>query len=179
MDALGSFFFIVLFLARVDQGLHGNWTAWFLAAQSGLVAFRILFRKQSKKVSPFSIRLLAWFSALAPLSVITPASTMLALPGIALSVWSLLVLGDSFSISPSDRGLVRRGPYRIVRHPMYAGELLSLIGTCVSSPLLWNWSVLAVFVLALYLRIVEEVNVIEGYYGYTRAVAWRLVHYVW
>ena len=32
MDALGSFFFIVLFLARVDQGLRGNWTAWFLAA---------------------------------------------------------------------------------------------------------------------------------------------------
>ena len=72
MDALGSFFFIVLFLARLDQGLRGNWTAWFLAAQSGLVAFRILFRKRSKKVSPFSIRLLAWFSALAPLSVITP-----------------------------------------------------------------------------------------------------------
>ena len=179
MDALGSFFFIVLFMARVDQGLRGNWTAWFLALQSGLVAFRILFRKEAKKVSPFSIRLLVWFSALAPLSVITADSSLLALPGIALSIWSLLALGDSFSISPSDRGLVRRGPYRIIRHPMYAGELLSLIGTCAASPLLWNWSVLTVFVLALFMRIMEEESVIEGYYRYTRVVAWRLVPYVW
>ena len=179
MDALGSFFFIILFLACVGQGLRGNWTAWFLALQSGLVAFRIVFRKKSNNESPLSIRALAWLSALAPLSIITPASTLLALPGIALSIWSLLALGDSFSISPSDRGLVKSGPYRIIRHPTYAGELLSLMGTCVSNPMLWNWSVLAVFVLSVYMRIVEEEAVIEGYFHYTRMVAWRLVPYVW
>ncbi|MGA7194453.1 MAG: methyltransferase [Anaerolineales bacterium] len=179
MDALGSFFFIVLFLVRAGQGLSGNWNAWFLTVQSGLVAFRILFRKKSKNESPLSIRALAWLSALAPLSIITRASSWLALSGITLSIWSLIALGDSFSISPSDRGIVRSGPYRMIRHPMYAGELLSLMGTCIASPLLWNWSVLAVFVLSVYMRIVEEESMIAGYFHYTRMVAWRLVPYVW
>ena len=179
MDALGSFFFLVLFLARAGQGLRGNWTAWFLALQSGLVAFRILFRKKSTNDLPVPIRALTWLSALAPLSIITPASSWLALPGLALSVWSLIALGNSFSISPSDRGLVKSGPYRMIRHPIYAGELLSLIGTCISNPMFWNWSVLAIFLLSVYMRIREEESVIEGYFHYTRMVAWRLVPYVW
>jgi len=175
----GSIFFIVLFLVRVEQGTRGNWMAWLLCAQSGMAAFRILFRKESRKDSIAAVRLLAWLSALAPLSMLVAAPSILALPGIVLSLWSLITLGESFSIAPSDRGLVAKGPYHIVRHPMYAGELLALIGTCLSNPLLWNWSVLAVFALSIYVRIIQEESLIAGYGRYTRAVAWRLLPYVW
>ena len=44
--------------------------------------------------------------------------------GAALSCWSLLRLGRSFSVLPARRDLVTLGPYRWVRHPVY---LLSLI----------------------------------------------------
>ena len=178
-EVFSSFLFTLLFLARIDQWLHGNPLAWFLAFQSALVAFRIVFRRTSKKDSSAWVKWLSWLSAFAPLSTLTPNSSVLPVPGLVLSVWSLFALGDSFSIAPSDRGLVLRGPYRFIRHPMYAGEVLALLGTCISNPILWNWSVLSVFVLSVYMRIMEEESVIQGYRNYTRLVSWRLVPYVW
>ncbi len=48
--------------------------------------------------------------------------------GIALSIYSLSSLGRSFSIIPQARKLVQGGPYRLVRHPLYLGELIGLFG---------------------------------------------------
>ena len=45
-----------------------------------------------------------------------------------LSLASLLGLGRSFGVRPALRSLVTRGPYRLVRHPMYLAYLLSDIG---------------------------------------------------
>jgi protein-S-isoprenylcysteine O-methyltransferase Ste14 len=38
------------------------------------------------------------------------------------------VLGKSFSIIPQTRNLVVRGPYRLVRHPIYIGEITCMLG---------------------------------------------------
>ena len=46
----------------------------------------------------------------------------------ALSLASLLSLGRSFGIRPALRRLVTRGPYRVVRHPMYLSYLISDVG---------------------------------------------------
>jgi protein-S-isoprenylcysteine O-methyltransferase Ste14 len=48
-------------------------------------------------------------------------------------------LGRSFSIMAEARGLVTRGPYAIVRHPLYVAEEIAVIGM-----VLLNWSLLAV-----------------------------------
>ena len=45
----------------------------------------------------------------------------------AFTVASLLALGRSFSIFPARRSLVVRGPYALVRHPVYLGELAMLV----------------------------------------------------
>jgi len=55
----------------------------------------------------------------------------LALSGIALRVWAVKTLGRYFQrevVVEPGQGLVRRGPYRWVRHPAYAGNLLALFG---------------------------------------------------
>jgi protein-S-isoprenylcysteine O-methyltransferase Ste14 len=44
----------------------------------------------------------------------------LQLAGLAVCVMSLLALGRSFGFVAADRGLVTRGPYALVRHPVYA-----------------------------------------------------------
>jgi protein-S-isoprenylcysteine O-methyltransferase Ste14 len=177
--AAGAFIFLFLFLARIEQAAQGNLVAWFLAVQSGLVAARIVFRKPARATSPYSIQLLAWLSAIAPLAMTAAGTAYLSIPGLALSIWSLWSLGDSFSISPSDRGIVQRGPYRLVRHPMYAGELLSLLGVCVMSASIWNWTILAVFGVSIYMRIVLEESILQGYSRYTRETKWRLLPCVW
>ena len=45
-----------------------------------------------------------------------------------LSLVSLLALGRRFGIRPALRGLATRGPYRLVRHPMYLAYVLGDIG---------------------------------------------------
>ena len=48
--------------------------------------------------------------------------------GMILSIYSLGVLGRNFSIIPQARKLIQRGPYRLVRHPLYLGELIGVFG---------------------------------------------------
>src|SRR6202023_1383045 len=53
--------------------------------------------------------------------------------GLAIAVVSFLALGRSFGFAAADRGLVRRGPYAIVRHPIYASYLLLQSGYVLQS----------------------------------------------
>ncbi|WP_245477782.1 methyltransferase family protein [Bradyrhizobium guangxiense] len=64
-------------------------------------------------------------------------STTLILVGTSLSIVVLRWLGRSFSIQAEARRLVTKGPYRIVRHPLYLCEGIALVGMTlqVLSPL--------------------------------------------
>lgn len=79
--------------------------------------------------------------------------------------------------------VVSTGPYSVVRHPMYTGALLFVIGAPLS---LGSWVGLAsapVFALVLAVRVVlEERTLAEGLPGYTEYAArvrFRLIPYVW
>jgi protein-S-isoprenylcysteine O-methyltransferase Ste14 len=54
-------------------------------------------------------------------------SVLLAV-GLVFALISVAVLGRCFGVLPDVRGLVMRGPYRFVRHPLYLGELVSALG---------------------------------------------------
>jgi protein-S-isoprenylcysteine O-methyltransferase Ste14 len=62
------------------------------------------------------------------------AGFFVVLCGIAFTVWARLALGTNWSgviTLKQDHTLVRRGPYRIVRHPIYTGLLLALLGSAL------------------------------------------------
>jgi len=88
-------------------------------------------------------------------------------------------LGRSFGIAPADRGLMILGPYRFIRHPMYAGALLMAAGALWSAPSWWNASVFALLVASAALRIHWEERLLQGYASYARVVRWRLFPGVW
>ncbi len=48
--------------------------------------------------------------------------------GAGLVVYALLWLRRSFSVTPQARRIVQTGPYAWVRHPMYVGNILSIMG---------------------------------------------------
>ena len=75
--------------------------------------------------------------ALLPRTIHEPAFLLLAdalmVGGVALSWAALWTLRRCFGILPEARGLVSSGPYRHVRHPVYAGEYLSVLGMTLPS----------------------------------------------
>lgn len=60
-------------------------------------------------------------------------SSALMLFGTSLSIASLLALGRCFGVLPEARGLVTRGPYARIRHPLYLSEAVSLLGLVVAT----------------------------------------------
>lgn len=70
------------------------------------------------------------------------AGFVVALLGVAFSVWARLILGGNWSgvvTVKENHTLVRQGPYRIVRHPIYTGILLALIGSALQRGAIRCW----------------------------------------
>ena len=53
---------------------------------------------------------------------------ILLVGGLLFAIASVAFLGRCFGVLPDVRGLVMRGPYRLVRHPLYLGELTAAAG---------------------------------------------------
>jgi|ERR1700674_1775780 protein-S-isoprenylcysteine O-methyltransferase Ste14 len=66
----------------------------------------------------------------------------------ALTIWGMWSLRRSFSITVEARELVTRGPYRWLRHPVYAGELLT-----AAAVMAWRFSYLALVTFGLFAAI--------------------------
>ena len=78
------------------------------------------------------------------------AAITVMLAGILLQVAAKLALARSVGIVPANRGIKTSGPYRFLRHPMYAGYLLTHIGFLTLNPSWWN---LAAYALCYALQI--------------------------
>jgi protein-S-isoprenylcysteine O-methyltransferase Ste14 len=82
---------------------------------------------------------------------------------------SVLALGRCFGVLPEARGLVRRGPYRFVRHPVYLGEITAVTGLAIAAPVPMNLGLLAAFVAAQTVRMhFEERALMDAFTDYAR-----------
>lgn len=100
----------------------------------------------------------------------TVVAFVVALTGTAFSIWAVRHLDTCLSIVPQARALVDTGPYALVRHPLYLGEIVTLTGFAIRSG---HWSqgllVLALLALQLYRAGREErllTDVVPGYAEY-------------
>lgn len=106
----------------------------------------------------------------------------LQLVGLAICLPSLLVLGRSFGLAAADRGLVFRGPYGVVRHPLYSGYLLTQAGYFLQSMSVRNALVIALALGCNAGRALAEERLLNGsvdYKAYEQSVRWRLIPGVW
>jgi protein-S-isoprenylcysteine O-methyltransferase Ste14 len=133
------------------------------------------------------------FSRVAPWARIRPAAVAgwigLALfwGGIAVRLWSFLALGRYFTFTvqtSSDQPVIADGPYRLIRHPSYAGLLLAIMGVGL---FIGNWLSFLCLTVALAGGVVFRIRVEEralmenlgdGYRDYA-ATHKRLVPFIW
>lgn len=107
-----------------------------------------------------------------------PLTALISCAGLLVVIAGKIVLGRSFGIAPANRGVVISGPYTLVRHPIYAGYLLSHVAFACAYPTAWNLSILAATDVALVLRALCEERVLRNdrtYQLYCNRVAWHLV----
>ena len=98
--------------------------------------------------------------------------------GMLCIIAALLSLRRSFGIVPANRGIRTQGLYNVVRHPLYASELLTFGGFVIVSPSLWNVSVwLCDFALQVTRAYAEERFLSEdpSYLQYRLRVKYRLI----
>jgi protein-S-isoprenylcysteine O-methyltransferase Ste14 len=102
--------------------------------------------------------------------------------GLVLVIGSLIALGRSFGFVAADRGVVTRGPYAVVRHPVYASYLIIQAGYLLQA-VSWRNFVVVIFVTACNIgRIIAEENVLSGssaYRSYRQVVKFRLLPGLW
>lgn len=142
-----------------------------------------------------------WYSSLAAMVLVSgldhrfgwssvPAAISVAgdvLVAVGLGVTSLVVIQNSFAASTvrveSDQKLVDTGLYGLVRHPMYTGNVITIVGFPLALGSYWGLVAVIPGVITLILRINDEEKLLreelDGYREYAQKARYRLVPLMW
>ncbi len=163
---------------------EGLWIALTAVWVAGMFVTRQTVRRQtsSSRIWQMGIVLLgfwlllgggtgiAWMDAAAfPVtSAAALAGVAITLAGVAFAVWARIILGANWSGTITIREghtLVRRGPYRIVRHPIYTGILAALAGTALTVGSVRGILALPVVAFGFWLKISTEERFMAAEFG--------------
>jgi protein-S-isoprenylcysteine O-methyltransferase Ste14 len=198
MRSLGALWF--LGLAIFTGSTIVNVTPTSLFAKSSLVLLYLTFcllisiRPRAKaqaygflpRLAAFVGTYMPWamvfFAAHTNSALLNSMSSVCVIAGVALAIFTVLHLGKSFSLVPQARMLVRTGPYRLIRHPLYACEGIAVFGTLLQflSPI-----TALIFVVHIWIQICrmlyEEKLLHETFPEYRNYAGstWRLIPFVW
>lgn len=165
----------------------GKWTSLFWMVSEGAVVVLLVFRRPSTRVSQSPWDWLAGLAGSFLVLLVRPGGRALApdavgfalqLCGTVFQLYGKAVLGRSFGIVAANRGVVVRGPYRFVRHPIYLGYLVTHAGFLLSNWTLRNLAVYAAAYVFQVARIYAEERVLisdDRYREYLRCVRYRLI----
>jgi len=98
--------------------------------------------------------------------------------GLLVVIAAKVTIGRSFGIAPANRGVVARGPYNLVRHPIYTGYIATHVAFVMAHPSPWNLTILGITDMALVIRALIEERLLvsdDQYQTYCDRVAWHLV----
>src|SRR4029079_11801414 len=122
----------------------------------------------------------------------SPVPAYVSLAGDALVALGLLIdlivfrensFGGSTVETFEGQKVISTGPYALVRHPMYVGVLVMIIGVPLALGSWWGLAVVALIMPVLIWRILDEERLLKhdlpGYTEYTHQVQYRLVPYLW
>jgi protein-S-isoprenylcysteine O-methyltransferase Ste14 len=187
---LGVGIIFTLFAIRIgtDAMTTGRMTGLLLLASESLVVVLTIARRQACIVDrSWMTRVLTLLSMLGP-PLVYPAHVIPVAPeavtltvsavGLLVVIAGKLSLGRSFGLLPANRGIVSSGCYRVLRHPIYLGYLITHVAFVAANPSLWNTALLLISDTALLRRALYEERTLAKdpeYREYMERVRWRVV----
>ncbi len=141
------------------------WLCWLIAAVGAKRSVRTSRFRPPGLVVVVGVVLIRVFHT-GTLAVHSPILQVVGLilfaSGLGLAVWARIYLGRNWGMPMTERAepeLVTSGPYRFVRHPIYSGLPLALLGTALATNLYWLIALL----------------ILGGYFTYSATVEERLM----
>lgn len=105
--------------------------------------------------------------------------------GLALAVWARVYIGRNWGMPMSrkaDPELVTTGPYRTIRHPIYSGIILAMIGTTIAVSVYWLAAAVFLGAYFAFSAVMEERHMAEtfptSYPEYKRSTKMLIPHVI-
>ena len=165
-----------------------NLDAALLVISESLGVLLILTRRFTTTVSTHPLDwALSLIAVNAPLLVVPAAAstfmpsqipTALMFAGMIIQISAKTALWRSYGLIPANRGVKTGGPYRFVRHPMYAGYTLTHVGFLLGFPSLQNFLLYFATFLVEVARLIREELILNKdplYRDYTTRVHYRVL----
>jgi len=177
---------IGLYLARTDPALLERRMkvgpgAETRPAQKAIISMAFLVFAALFVVSALDYRF-GWSTVSTSVSIVGDILVALGL-GVDLRVFRENSYGASTIETATGQTVISTGPYALVRHPMYVGVLIMLLGIPLALGSYWGLVFMFINVPILMLRIRDEEAMLKqelaGYIDYTRHVRYRLLPGLW
>ncbi len=193
LDWIERLLVLAFYVWMVARLLGSYWTDGGIAnllmlPSEGLVVLFLLLRRRARRISTHPGEwLLALVGTCSPMlihpetahALVSPQiGATLVLMGMVIQIFAKLALGTSLGCVPAHRGLKLHGPYRFIRHPMYAGYALGHIGFLLMNATLWNLILYLGSESVMVFRLLAEERLLSGdprYREYRTQVRYRLV----
>jgi protein-S-isoprenylcysteine O-methyltransferase Ste14 len=184
-----GFLFVLLTLNVLDEFMRTRHvTGLLLLISEGLVVVLTIVRRPAQAIDrSMAARLVTGVSVIGPILMraangpgllVDEITALISIAGLCLVISGKYTLGRSFGLAPANRGVVAKGPYLIVRHPIYTGYLISHVAFLAAHPSPWNLTIVLIADGALIVRALFEERVLgrdEQYRQYCQRVGWHLV----
>ena len=185
---VGGLFALLSVNLLADFMRTGHITGLLLLVSEALIVILTVVRRRARAIDRSTAAAVATMLSIAGPPLLRTSQTPGLLPdmataiasaiGLLLVIGGKMTLGRSFGIAPANRGVVARGPYTIVRHPIYAGYLITHVAFLVAQPTPLNLAIVVIADTALIARALIEERVLSldvEYRTYCQRVAWHLV----
>jgi protein-S-isoprenylcysteine O-methyltransferase Ste14 len=175
-----------VFAWRMIQSPNG-YAPLVMISETAVMVFTLIRRPTDAISLRAGDWMLAFTATIAPLMIVpvqdsypllAPLGVFLLFLGNCWQAYAKLILRRSFGIAPANRGIKITGPYRFMRHPMYAGYLMVHIGVLAVMFTPWNLLIYGIGWFAQIKRLLAEERLLTQdaeYRAYTEQVRWRLI----
>jgi len=95
---------------------------------------------------------------------------VLVVGGYACTLWCYAAMGNTWRIGINRKEktkLVEQGPYRMIRHPIYAFQLVMLAGAALLLPTILSFAILVIHLICALIKAVDEENYLKTVHGQT------------